>query len=309
MKERHIDTLTLVDSLEAGDLLVVEENSELKQADISLLANLASYDEGLTALPQVYTGLSFKGGISTYTRDGVFKAVSSMISAAYDGVTVGNKLRLFILESFGALFKAADWSVSGSIVTADFVDSTSVTFTEGDLSVYQAFVVSPWGQVPSTDGFAEAAPLWSADNSLIPAVFGTIELGTLDPAVVYPFAALYKDPYNYIKLYVFGGSIWAELMADGIPRKGSTVLPASPFTFSASIDIVTGASSAVFEGTTVTLMTAEGEAFGYELGGDTHVFGTTVGLDTYVFGRVLVLSDNLGTIYIGKDFTGTFLFA
>lgn len=319
MKERHVDTLTLAASLEAGDLLVVEENSELKQANVALLTRLASYNEEFSALPQVYTGFNIKGGVSTYTRRGVFKAISSMISAAYGGVTLGNKLRLFIFESAGPLFKAADWSVSGSVVTAEYVDSTSATFGEDDWGEYQAFIMSPWGLVPGTDSFVDAAALGSVSPEFAathsntyalttPSVSGTVEVGTLDPTIEYPFAVLYKDATNFVRLYILNGLVWIELFAGGVVRSKPIAVPTSPFTFSASVDILTGECSAVFDGTTLVVVTAEGEAFGYESGADTYVFGTTVGADVLTFGIVPIISGNPETIYIGKDFTETFFY-
>ena len=319
MKERHIDTLTLVDSLEVGDLLVIEENSELKQADISLLSRLASYDGEFSAVPQVYTGFNIKGGVSTYTRRGVYKAIRSMISAAYNGVTTGNQLRLFIFESSGPLFKAADWSVSGSTVTASYTDATSATFSENDWGEYQAFIMSPWGLVPGTDNFVEATALGSESSEFAvthsdsyvlttPSVSGTVEVGILDPTIEYPFAVLYKDAANYVRLYIYDNFIWIELAAKGIIRRGSTELPTSPFTFSAYVNISTGACSAIFDGTTIVVISADGEAFGYESGGNTYLFGTTVGADNFAFGGAPIISGNPGTMYIGKDFTGTFFY-
>lgn len=317
MNNRHVDTLPRTTYLKDTDFLITEEDSLLRKISVKNIEKMLLYSVPLNSTPDSYSGYQIRGGKSVYSKRGLHFAVKSLIEAAYGSTGVNKKLKLYV---FSTIFQEAIFETVETTTTATFTnDSSVVSFSENDWEAYDVFLISPWGLVPGTETFVDSKPLGSvspefaathSDSYAVAAtsLSGTVEIGTIDPAVEYPFAVLYKDTENYIKLFLYDNLVWIELIAQGTIRQKTVPVPVSPFSFSMEVDPDTGECSAVIGSTSIVVTTADGDAFGYESEGDIYVFGKTTGEDKTLFGVIPIISGAPDTIYIGKDFTNTYFY-
>ena len=317
MNNRHVDTLVRTEFLDDNDFLITEESELLRKISVSTLETVLSFSSPINFSPRSYTGYQILGGKSVYSRRAVHLTVKSMIEAAYGSTGTNKKLKLFVLTT---TFREAVFESIEDTTTAVFSDNLStVTFEKDDWTYYDAFLISPWGLAPNTENFYVEGSQEALENRTISfseeyavadgsVVSGTIFIDYRPADTFLPFSVQYLDLENYLMLYYKNEKLYARLTtSSGIIEK-SVDFTEGEIDYVSSVSASTGECSVVFGLETLVLQTAEGEAFGYEEGGDIYVFGVDDGTDITYFGETSRLNSDPVTIYIGKDFNNSFFY-
>lgn len=314
MGTRHVDSLALTSYLLDDDYILTEENDLLRKIKVSDVSKAVQYSHSLMSTPAVYTRYQIKGGASVYSKRSLYLAIKSLISAAYGNLDSSNKIKLFILSD---TFREAIFSIDDDEVTATFSDDSSTEiFSLEDWTEYEAVLVSPWGEVPNSEDFAEDLSDEALTNRRLAfsdeknitsfsSASGTLVLDRqLDSSKKYPFFVLYQDSLNYITFYYLNSKFYVNLITPEGSRTSSLEASSDVVNFNITANSEEG-YSVTFNNETLIIESSEGDAFGYIDGENTYVFGYEDNDTTYVFG-VKLHFDNPTTIYIGKDFNDSY---